>query len=305
MPIRRRRDGAVIGRAIDWERVTDFRAERLGRYEWRLDGEEYYVQQVSPSLQTMESSPEFMLAEMEHAGVDVAILQHDNIYGRYNRLFAETMRTYPGRFVGLLKIEESAAAEPGQITSLRRNAEELGLPCLFFQQAGLPNPHSTEWADADSFRPFWVAVQQLGLVVYLHGMSDYAAMARHFRRYPQTTFTFSLPSARWAREGKRHIPEPVADLMSQPNVLAEICPIAFGFSCEYPYTEMHPTIQPLYEEYGGGKFCRGTDMPNLERFCTYLQGLDFLRRHCRFISREDMPRILGGNAARAFGLATT
>jgi hypothetical protein len=43
-------------------------------------------------------------------------------------------------------------------------------------------------------------------------------------------------------------------------------------------------------------------MPNLERFCTYLQGLDFLRRHCPFIGAEDMRAILGGNAARAFGL---
>ena len=43
-------------------------------------------------------------------------------------------------------------------------------------------------------------------------------------------------------------------------------------------------------------------MPNLERFCTYLQGLDFLRRHCGFITRDDMPLILGGNLARVFGL---
>src|SRR5579885_2635890 len=68
MLIRRARDGAVIGSTMDWARVSDFRAERFGRYEWTLDGEAYYVQQFSPSLQTMESSPEFVLTQMEHAG---------------------------------------------------------------------------------------------------------------------------------------------------------------------------------------------------------------------------------------------
>ena len=111
---------------------------------------------------------------------------------------------------------------------------------------------------------------------------------------------FNLPGGRFAREGQHHVPNDVDALMRLPNVLVEICPIAYGFYAEYPYTEMHPTIRPLYEAYGGAKLCWGSDMPNLERFCTYLQGVDFLRRHCPFISREDMRLILGANAARAF-----
>src|SRR5262249_24339509 len=179
--------------------------------------------------------------------------------------------------------------------------EELGLPGLFFQQLGFPTPDATVWGD-DAYVPFWNEVSRLGLVVYLHGMRHHGAMAGLARRFPDTTFLFSLPSGRFAREGRHHIPEDIDGLMRLPNVLAEICPIAYGFSYEYPYTEVHPTIRPLYETYGGSKFCWGSDMPNLERFCTYLPGLDFLRRHCPFIAREDMGMILGANAARAFHL---
>src|SRR5712691_8608405 len=98
MPIRRARDGAVRSFPMAWDRVENFRAARFGRYEWTLDGEEFYVQQFSPSLQAMESSPEFVLAQMDHAGIDVCVLQHDTTYGRYNELFGDAMRRYPGRF---------------------------------------------------------------------------------------------------------------------------------------------------------------------------------------------------------------
>jgi predicted TIM-barrel fold metal-dependent hydrolase len=301
MPIRRKRDGTLVSAPMDWDRVDAFRCDRFGRYEWSLDGYEYYVQQFSPSLQTMESSPEFVLAQMEHVGIDVCVLQHDNTYGRYNELFSETMRTYPGRFLGLAKIEEAEATTSAQIGALHHCAEDLALPGLFFQQSGFPDGTSTIWSDA-AFAPFWDHVRALGLVVYLHGVRDYPAATRLARRYPETWFMTGLPASRFAREGHHHIPEAIAEMLALPNVLAEICPIAYGFYCEYPYREMHPTIQPLYEAFGGTKFCWGSDMPNLERFCTYLQGLDFLRRHCPFIAREDMPLILGGNATRAFNL---
>jgi predicted TIM-barrel fold metal-dependent hydrolase len=300
MVVRRTRDGAVVDRPVDWARVTDFRAERLGRYEWTLDGEAYYVQQFPPSLQTMESSPAFVVAQMEHAGVDVAILQHDTMYGRFNELFAEAMRTYPGRLVGLAKLDEPTALQPESLRLLERHARELGLPGVFFQQSSFP-PGSTVWAD-DEFAPYWNTVRRLGLMAYLHGTNDLQAVHRLVRRYPEISFMTLLPGGRFAREGGPHLPESVLALGRLPNILFEICPISYGFQFEYPYREMHHQIRPLYEEFGGTKFCWGSDMPNLERFCTYLQGLDFLRRHCEFISRDDMALILGGNAARALGL---
>jgi predicted TIM-barrel fold metal-dependent hydrolase len=46
----------------------------------------------------------------------------------------------------------------------------------------------------------------------------------------------------------------------------------------------------------------GSDMPNVERFCTYRQSLDYVRRYCDFLTSRDMDLILGANAARLYGL---
>ncbi|MCI0440492.1 MAG: amidohydrolase, partial [Chloroflexi bacterium] len=44
----------------------------------------------------------------------------------------------------------------------------------------------------------------------------------------------------------------------------------------------------------------GSDLPNVERHCTYKQSLDYLRQHCDFIAPSDMDKICGDNVARLF-----
>ena len=52
-----------------------------------------------------------------------------------------------------------------------------------------------------------------------------------------------------------------------------------------------------------GKLVWGSDMPNVERFCTYGQSLEYLRRYCDFLPASDMDRILGDNAARLYRIS--
>jgi hypothetical protein len=43
-------------------------------------------------------------------------------------------------------------------------------------------------------------------------------------------------------------------------------------------------------------------MPNVERFCTYRQCVDYVRRHCAFLSASEKDLILGDNAAALLGI---
>jgi hypothetical protein len=38
---------------------------------------------------------------------------------------------------------------------------------------------------------------------------------------------------------------------------------------EYPHTDAIPSLRPYCEEFGGTKFVWGSDLPSLERWCTY------------------------------------
>ena len=91
-------------------------------------------------------------------------------------------------------------------------------------------------------------------------------------------------------------------LLEAGSVMVElVIPIAHGAMWEYPYAEARPVIREYYERLGPERLAWGSDMPNVERHCTYKQSLDYLRVHCDFIRPDDMDMICGGNVARMFG----
>jgi predicted TIM-barrel fold metal-dependent hydrolase len=59
----------------------------------------------------------------------------------------------------------------------------------------------------------------------------------------------------------------------------------------------------MRDRWGASKLVWGSDMPNVERFCTYRQSVDYVRRHCGFLSAAEKDLVLGGNIARMLGIA--
>ena len=62
-------------------------------------------------------------------------------------------------------------------------------------------------------------------------------------------------------------------------------------------------VAAVVKEIGSHRLMWGTDMPNVERFCTYRQSLDLFRKHCQgVISNDDIDNITGRTATRVFAL---
>ena len=59
----------------------------------------------------------------------------------------------------------------------------------------------------------------------------------------------------------------------------------------------------LRDRYGAEKLVWGSDMPNVERFCSYRQCVDYIRRHCAFLTSREKDLILGENLRALLGIA--
>ena len=81
-----------------WAGLKDvgFRIGRYGRLEFMHEGEEYAIQYMPVGMQTIESPPEFMIAQMLYAGVDHCILQAGGGYGAMNDYNAFTQSRLSG-----------------------------------------------------------------------------------------------------------------------------------------------------------------------------------------------------------------
>ena len=111
------------------------------------------------------------------------------------------------------------------------------------------------------------------------------------------------PVAYFAASGQWEFPPDVLSIYKRDNLLIEVMfPITWGGVWDYPYAEAQALIRGLRDTFGASKLVWGSDMPNVERFCTYKQSVDYVRRHCGFLGAMEKERILGGNAAELMGL---
>jgi predicted TIM-barrel fold metal-dependent hydrolase len=322
-PVRRARDNAVVPHAI-WAtddpspsgyQEVNFRVGRFGRFEWTMDGVDYYKQYMPPSLVDNACAADYLVAEMDYAGVDRAVLQNDHYYGSLNEFFADALRQYPGRFLGTAHIEETTVGDDAALAALNRAAGELGLRGIFYDSRDSWNGTTNGAVDEPRFDRFWDEVERLRLVVYWapnpapgSGILGYLRQLRRWlgrlERNPNLTMVMpnglplSLIDAYPAT-----LPDEVLALGRTGKVCFELCyPISVGGKEEYPYQQALDRVRRLYNECGPATLAWGSDMPNVLRYCTYSQVLNHIRLHATFIPPADLDLVLGGNLTRFFGV---
>ena len=259
-----------------------------------------------------------MLAQMSYVGVDRCVLQAATIYGLMNDYHAFCQRQYPNKFTGLLQVNEALADTPRWMAELTRAHRELALGGLYYQLDTFSR-YDCQWSfDDPRYDAFWECVASMEIPVFLDAtpVPNYDAPSYVANMGRLDTLLARYPAMRWsvimappvkyfAKNGKWEFPEPVARAYGRENLQLEVCyPITMGGTWDYPYREAQPLIKDLRDRYGAQKLLWGSDMPNVERFCTYKQCLDYVLRYCDFLSAKEKDMVLGDNAADLCGVRT-
>ncbi len=295
---------------------VDFRVGAYGRIEFTVDGEDYYVQYMPVGMAQIESTPEFMITQMNAAGVDHCVLQAGFTYGHMNDYNALAQSRYPERFTGLFHVDEARADTDHWMDEARRAREKLGLRGLYYQLDQFSRYGFDAWFDDARYEGFWSMIESFGVPVFFEAapIPDYdeasylnvvGRLGGLMDRHPAIRWLLVMtpPVPYFASDGHWDFPDVAASVYGRDNVRLEMCfPITWGGLWDYPYPEARDLIRDLRDKYGAGKLVWGSDMPNVERFCTYKQCLDYIRRHCDFLSGDEMQRILGGNVRELVGI---
>jgi predicted TIM-barrel fold metal-dependent hydrolase len=326
-PVWRLRDGAPgsndmladpADRTLRGLRDVDFRPGGYGRFVWRADGAEYAKQYLPPYMTDLSHTPEMLVAQMDHAGVQRAVLHTDHLMGRLNEFLAECVRRHPTRLLGLASVVEwEIERDPGRSVDEVRHAYERGLHGYQFTLISRYRHGVTEAWDGPRLRPFWDGVVALGKPIYFTlapwprpTLDDYLTELDRWQgwlaRYPgvPAVLTHGFPW-RLLRQGRRlRLPPRLFEPFRVPSARLQLLfQISLGNVWDYPYTELHTAIAQLVDHLGSDRLMWGTDMPNVERFCTYRQTLEAFTVHCRgLITDQDIANIVGGTTTRLFGL---
>jgi len=311
----------VEGKKMPDSAEINFRVSKFGRFEWTEGGVNYYRQYMPSWLSDQTASPEFMLAQMDKAGVDMVLLQNAKVYGKLNDYFAECIAKYPDRFVAVGEINELEADKNSEISKLRHIIKELGLKGIYFDVNRFYQAGISDNFDDSKFDVFWREINDLGASIFWRliparcsaedHLQRLKLLAKWLERFPDITSVLThglYPIKPFLKNGEFEIPKEFLDVFRYPNVYAEILyPIlidAYGLGWDYPFPQVRKLIKHLYEEVGADRLAWGTDMPLVQN-CTYQQCLTYLKDYCDFISPKDMGLILGGNALRILKIKTS
>lgn len=335
-PAWRIRDRApASSRALDPEGRCDlprlpqvkFRVDHArGRVVWTIDGEDYTKQFFPPDLRHLEFTPHSLVAEMDYAGVDLALLHTNPMLGRDSAFLAECVRLYPERLRSMAPVDEwrIRTETDAVIAELAAAITQRGLHAIKFN-ARLAYLESPDPWDDGVYRPFWAAATSLGVPVFFTLGTGKAEMSgrmsvaeqrqgyldelrilrRWMERYPEAvcSLTHGFPWRAFLESGRIVLPEAIWEPFQSPNCNLEVCfPVRLGDLFDFPYREVWPTLEEMVERIGADHLLWGTDMPFQNRFCTYRQSRDWIEKYCGFLTPEDLALILGSTAARLLGL---
>lgn len=302
-------------------RDVDFRVDRTHhRLTWTLDGEDHTKQIYPPNLDDVAFGPGSCIAEMDYAGVDVALMHVDRALGMDVAYLADCVRRYPGRLYSMAPVDEAAIVDDTDrvIAELDAAIRVHGLHVIKFipEYAYRAGAGAGTWDDGP-FRPFWEAATSLGVpVAFTLGaqpghaderagfLAEIEVLERWMERYPDATasVTHGFPYRAFLDGDRLVLPPRIWEPWQNPRLHLEVSfPVRLGDLFDYPYRETWPALEAMLRRIGARNLMWGTDMPFQNRFCTYRQSRRWLET-CGLLSGSDLADVMGDTAARLLGI---
>lgn len=311
--------GSLLFNQVDnsWAglKEVNLRVGNYGRVDFTIDGEDYHSQYMPVGMQQIVAPPELMLAQMQIAGVDHTILQTGWGYGAMNDYNAFAQNQYPDKFTALLNVDEARAFTDEGATEFDR-AHQLGLKGVYFALDAFARYGFDASFDEARYDSFWDKINTLKLPVFFEitAIPDYDTacyianlikLQALMNRYTNIRWVLVMgpPVGFFGKSGSWEFPDEVLAAYRHENLLIEVMfPITWGGVWDYPYPEAQELIRGMHGYFGAEKLIWGSDMPNVERFCTYKQSLDYVRKYCNFLSSSEKDAILGLNLKSALAI---
>jgi predicted TIM-barrel fold metal-dependent hydrolase len=236
-------------------------------------------------------SAEEMLQEMNLAGVDRAIIVPPTWVGESNATALEAAARYPTRFAVVGRFDVKSPNARPQLEGWLKQPHMLGVRMTFHVKPFI------DWLDDRSLEWFWESCEAHGVPV----MALVPGMSRKILpiadRHPDLVLLIPHMSCLLDSRGARAFSD-LGDLLALARcprvfVMASSAPC---FSNEpYPFRDIQPFIQRIYDVYGPRRMLWGADLSRLT--CTYRECLDLFREALSFLSATDREWILGRTLA--------
>lgn len=241
---------------------------------------------------------ETLLLQMDLAGVDRIVLVPPSWEGERNDLALEAAARYPDRFGVMGRLSLTDPSSRDQIAGWLNQPGMLGMRFAFH------NRHYRRMLTDGSADWLWSASEAAGipLMVLVPGqlnVLDQIAAAHPGLKLVIDHVGVSLrpndPSV-WDE-----LPA-VCALAKHPNVAVKASGVPHWSSETYPFRDMHPHLERLFQAFGPKRMFWGTDLTRMP--CTYYECIHLFTEHLPWLKGEDLEWVMGKGVCDWLGWGT-
>lgn len=252
-----------------------------------------------------------LVADMDDAGVDEAVVVTTPLYGRGVRANEYTMRaieTHPDRLygVGILGFfqdePDDAVAALERVTGHPRMLGVRMHAALEYAEIPTAVDRRADWILDDRLEPVWRRAGDLDTCVFVFPKAQQLpALETLAGRYPETTIV--VDHMAWPDETTEPDAAPWTDfaaLADHDNVYVKLSSLPRSAAEPWPYADLHGYVTNLLEWFGPERLLLGSDYPWMDDWASYDDCLSWLeaveslsRRDRAFVSYRTFERLHG------------
>jgi L-fuconolactonase len=241
---------------------------------------------------------ERMLALMDEAGIDRAVISPLYLPGNAPDYALEVAARYPDRFRVMGWYQPS---DPNHFAKLDHWLDQPGMCSI---RLSLNEPHGSKLLAEGTLDPFWAAAERLGIPVAVFRLGGIAeVMEPILERHPEFRLIvdhLNMPVSPDVREARMASLERLARF---PNVTVKVSALPLFSQEPPPFADLQPMIQRVHAAFGASRMMWGSDQTQqiARNKCTYRENLDIIRAEAaKWLPPDDVDWILGKTAARVF-----
>jgi predicted TIM-barrel fold metal-dependent hydrolase len=271
--------------------VTDaqvhiFEADRPDR-PWAPDGHTF--------AHTDELRTETLLAEMDAASVDRAVLVPPSFEGDRNDYCLEAAAKHPDRFRVMGRISLADPASRGKLATWLDQPGMLGVRVSFSRGP------SARWLHDGTADWFWPEAEAAGLPVMIFAPFQSEQVAGIAERFPGIRLVLDHLGIQTSLRDEQIDPEIDAaiGLARFDNVAAKVSSLPSFVTDPYPYRSLHERIRRVVDAYSPRRAFWGSDLSRLRG--TYDEGRRFFVEELDFLSGADLEWVMGRGVSEWLG----
>lgn len=236
-----------------------------------------------------------MLAEMDQAGVDRAVIVPPTWVGEGNETALDAARQDPKRFAIMGRIDIKRPDLMETMATWKHQPGMLGVRHTFRNQ-----PYR-DWLEAGDYEPFWAAAEEHGVPVMCLVSGFAYILGPIAEKHPGLTLIVDHMGCDLSVNGAPSFAnlDQLLGLAQYPRIMVKVSSAPCFSVDPYPFADIYPFLKRVHEAFGAQRCMWGADRTRLtstyeECLRHYSEGLDFL-------TADDKEWITGRTAATVLG----